>query len=210
MLELLMKATTHRNVHISSLAIEVLTDFLPLDPSFPSRMLPLLQHRAIIPYVLYGTVPSLGASTSSGVDFAEFENFRQNVLADALVACYLQNPKYYMDSCSSAVEEFCSSHATVEVSFQLEAALYCLTTVAMTATTKRKGQVPQNHNDQMSRCTLALSTKPAFLPANPLALGQLNRFLGVVSDREKYGCYSCCFRCKLLTSMRQVRKVVRN
>ena len=183
LLELLMKAAAHPNVHISSLAIEVLSAFLPLDPSFPSRMLPLLQHRAIIPYVLLGSVPSLAASASAGVDFSEFENFRQNVLAEALVACYVRNPKYYMDSCTSAVEEFCSSSATVEVSFQLEAALFCLTTVAMAVTgpSKRKGQGAESHYDQISRCTIALSTKPTFLPANPLALGQLNRFIGMVS-----------------------------
>ncbi len=185
LVELLMKAAAHPNVHISSLAIEVLSAFLPLDPSFPSRMLPLLQHRAIIPYVLLGSVPSLAAGASAGVDFSEFENFRQNVLAEALVACYLQNPKYYMDSCTSAVEEFCSSSATVEVSFQLEAALFCLTTVAMAVTgpSKRKDKA-ENHYDQISRCTVALSTKPTFLPANPLALGQLNRFLGMVSEPE--------------------------
>ena len=178
-----MKAAAHPNVHISSLAIEVLSAFLPLDPSFPSRMLPLLQHRAIIPYVLIGSLPSLAAGASGGVDFSEFENFRQNILADALVACYLQNPKYYMDSCTSAVKEFCSSAATVEVSFQLEAALFCLTTVSITAMgpSKRKGEGVISHYDQLALCTVALSTKPTFLPANPLALGQLNRF-GMVSE----------------------------
>ena len=168
LLDLLMKAGAHPHVYISS-------------PSFPCRMLPLLQHRAIIPYVLHGSLPSLGGA-ASGVDFTEFENFRQSVLSDALLACYEQNPKYYMDSCTSAVEEFCSSNATVEVSFQLEAALFCLTTVAITVTrpSTRSGQGSGNHNEQLSRCTKALSTKPAFLPANPLALGQLNRFLAMV------------------------------
>ena len=186
LLELLVKAAAHPNVYISSLAIEVLSAFLPLDPSFPSRMLPLLQHRAIIPYVLIGSLPSLAAGAAAGVDFSEFENFRQNILADALVACYVQDPKYYMDSCTSAVEEFCSSPATVEVSFQLEAALFCLTTVALTVTgsSKRKEEGAVTHYDQLSLCTKALSTKPTFLPANPLALGQLNRFLGMVSERE--------------------------
>ena len=181
LLDLLMKAGAHPHVYISSLAIEVLSQLLPLDPSFPCRMLPLLQHRAIIPYVLHGSLPSLGGA-ASGVDFTEFENFRQSVLSDALLACYEQNPKYYMDSCTSAVEEFCSSNATVEVSFQLEAALFCLTTVAITVTrpSTRSGQGSGNHNEQLSRCTKALSTKPAFLPANPLALGQLNRFLAMV------------------------------
>lgn len=183
LLELLMKAGAHPYVHISSLAIEVLAELLPLDPAFPSRMLPLLQHRAIIPYVLHGSVPSLAAGMTSGVEFYEFENFRQNILADALGACYVQSPKYYIDSCTSAVEEFCSSNATVEVSFQLEAALFCLTAVALIANTpsNRKGQGEGNHNEQLGRCTKALSTKPAFLPANPLALAQLNRFLGMVS-----------------------------
>lgn len=176
LLELLMKAGSHPYVYISSLAIEVLSRLLELDPSFPQRLLPLLQHRAIIPYVLHGSVPSLSASVISGVDFYEFENFRQNVLVEVLVACYEQNANYYMDSCTSAVEEFCSSSATVEVSFQLEAALFCLTAVAITVNSPGECK----HSAQLSRCTRALATKPAFLPANPLALAQLNRFLGMV------------------------------
>lgn len=190
LLELLMKAGAHPFVHISSLAIEVLSKLLSLDASFPARLLPLLQHRAIIPYVLNGPAPSLAASATSGVDFYEFENFRQNILVEALVACYEQNPSYYMDSCTSAVEEFCSSSATVEVSFQLEAALFCLTAVAITVTgpSKKEGQGEGNHNDQLSRCTKALATKPAFLPANPLALAQLNRFLGMVRHRVQIYC----------------------
>jgi hypothetical protein len=157
---------------------------LHLDHSLPSRILPLLQHRAIIPYILINSIPSLSAYATAGVDYCEFEKFRQTVLAEALISCYQQNPKYYMDSCTSAVEEFCSSEATVEVSFQLEAALYCLTTVAISAigSSKEKGNLSGSHDEQLLRCTMALATKPSFLPANPLTLGQLNRFLGMVSS----------------------------
>lgn len=181
LLELLMKAGAHPHVHISSVAIVVLSQLLPVDPRFSPRLLPLLQHRAIIPYVLNGIVPSLAAGASSGVDFYEFENFRQNILVEALLSCYEQNSKYYMDSCTSAVEEFCSSSATVEVSFQLEAALFCLSAVALSVNKPlRKNENGENtHAQQLSRCTTALATKPAFLPANPLALAQLNRFIGM-------------------------------
>jgi len=181
LLELLMKAGAHPHVHISSIAIIVLSQLLSIGSNFTPRLLPLLQHRAIIPYVLNGSVPSLAASSSSGVDFYEFENFRQNVLVEALQRCYEQNSKYYMDSCTSAVEEFCSSSATVEVSFQLEAALFCLSAVALSVNSplKKNCQKGDIHARQLSRCTTALSTKPVFLPANPLALAQLNRFLGM-------------------------------
>jgi len=181
LLELLMKAGAHPHIHISSIAIVVLYQLLPVDSTFSPRLLPLLQHRAIIPYVLNGTVPSLAAGASGGIDFYEFENFRQNVLVEALLSCYEQNSKYYMDSCTSAVEEFCSSSATVEVSFQLEAALFCLSAVALSVNKpfNKNDQGENAHSQQLSRCTTALSTKPVFLPANPLALAQLNRFIGM-------------------------------
>ena len=183
LVELLMKAGGHPHVHISSLAIETLSRLLPLDPSFSTRLLPLLQHRAIIPYALHGSAPSVAATSISGVDFHEFEKFRQNILVEALVSCYEHNPKYYMDSCTSAVEEFCSSVSTVEVSFQLEAALFCLAAVSIPANapSKREGKGDEIHSQQLVRCTSALSTKPAFLPANPLALAQLNKFFAMVS-----------------------------
>lgn len=186
LLELLMKAGAHPHIHISSIAIVVLYQLLPVDSTFSPRLLPLLQHRAIIPYVLNGTVPSLAAGASGGIDFYEFENFRQNVLVEALLSCYEQNSKYYMDSCTSAVEEFCSSSATVEVSFQLEAALFCLSAVALSVNKpfKTNDQGENAHSQQLSRCTTALSTKPVFLPANPLALAQLNRFIGMVREQR--------------------------
>ena len=187
LLDLLMKAASHPLIYVCSTALGVLIKLLPVDSNFPPRMLPLLQHRAIIPYVLVGPAPTLNTVEACGVDFIECMSFRENVLADVLVACFHQNRKYYMDSCTSAIEEFCNSPSTVEVSFQLEAALFCLNAVAVEVTSNAakdqgSGSYESNEFDQqLLVCINSLAKKPSCLAANPLALAQLNRFLGVVS-----------------------------
>uniref|UniRef100_A0A7S1VM81 Uncharacterized protein n=1 Tax=Grammatophora oceanica TaxID=210454 RepID=A0A7S1VM81_9STRA len=178
LLDLLMKAAGHPSVNVCAIALEVLALLVPLDPNFPVRLLPTLQHRAIVPHTLENSIPSIVASSVCGVDFHEFESFREKVLTDALIACYRQNPAFYMDSCTSAIEEFCSADATVAVSFQLEAALYCLSSIAL-VTNRASTTTPElRHDSQLGRCTAALAKKPIFITANPLTLAQLNRFIG--------------------------------
>ena len=188
--DLLMKAGANPMVHVSAGAIHMLSKIVAVDHSLSARLLPLLQHRAIIPYIMKGQVPSLGAAEVSGVDFPEYEAFRDITLREALTACFVQNPSYFLDSCTSAVEEFCSSSSTVEVSFQLEAALFCIRMAAngiLSDDTWRSEGLPErgagksaSPDDQLRRCTKSLAIKPAFLAANPLALAQLNRFIGQV------------------------------
>ena len=50
-----------------------------------------------------------------------------------LIACYISNRAYYVESCASAVAEFCASNANPQLYYQLEAALFCLSAVAMDA-----------------------------------------------------------------------------
>lgn len=189
LIDLLTKAASNPTIHVSGLAVEILTEMVRVDASLCMKVLPLLQHRAIVPYVVIGSAPSLVASEVSGVDFPDFESFRDNQLADALHACFFQNSTFYVDSCTSAMEEFCSSSSTVEVSFQLEAALFCMAVVADKVVPRRQDQevmggignvaLPSatEFDGQLRRCTSALSQKPLFLAANPLALAQLNAFI---------------------------------
>lgn len=93
-------------------------------------------------------IPCIVAADICGVSFQEFENFRNTVLKDALLECWRSNPEHYMASCTTAIEEFCnddnnhnntnagesesggSSPASPQVSFHLEAALFCIGAVA--------------------------------------------------------------------------------
>ena len=140
MMELLLKAVSHPSLHVSGIALEALPSLLMSMQSqqqqqLAVQLLPILQGRAIIP-------PSLAGASSiedtCGVDIHEYENFRENLLSDALIACYTSCRSYYVESCSSAVEEFCgtmsSSHQTNhQLQFQLEAALFCLCAVSIDA-----------------------------------------------------------------------------
>jgi len=189
-LDLLMKAAAHPSVNICGIALNVLSQFVPLEPGFPLRLLPVLQHRAIIPHIVVGGVPTILAADLCGVDFHEFESFRENTLTEALQACFRQNAKYYMDSCTSAIEEFCSAEGTVEVSFQLEAALFCVGAVSLEVVASKKNEMCSEdvaasdgiHDSQLLRCTNALGKKPVCITANPLTLAQLNRFLRQVGS----------------------------
>ena len=140
MVELLLKAVSHPSLHVSGVALEALPSLLfsiqqQQQQQLAVQLLPILQGRAIIP-------PSLASATSiedtCGVDIHEYENFRENLLSDALIACYTSCRSYYVESCSSAVEEFCgtmsSSHQNnQQLQFQLEAALFCLCAVSIDA-----------------------------------------------------------------------------
>lgn len=184
-LDLLMKAAAHPSIGICGMALDVLSQLVPLEPGFPLRLLPVLQHRAIVPHIFAEGAPTILAAELCGVDFHEFERFRENTLTEALQACFHQNPVYYLDSCTSAIEEFCMAEATVEVSFQLEAALYCLSAVSLEVLVSQKNEMksdngqaqPGSYDSQLSRCTHALGQKPVCITANPLTLAQLNRFL---------------------------------
>lgn len=193
MVDLLLKAAAHPSVNVCGIALEALSKLAALDENFTLRLLPILQHRAIVPHVLDSGNPSLAASEVCGVDIFEFECFRSTILSDALVSCYRKNQDYYMNSCSVAVEEFCKAAPTVKTSFQLEAALYCLSAVAEESIAAgqallTKSFVDENatsdmsnkNKNQLARCTQLLETKPVCMTANPLTLSQSCQFIGKV------------------------------
>ena len=194
MLDLLLKAAAHQSVNICGVALDALTELAAKDETFALRLLPILQHRAIVPHVLDSGNPSLAASEVCGVDTFEFESFRSTVLNVALKSCYRKNEDYYMNSCSVAVEEFCKAAPTVKTSFQLEAALYCLGAVAdesiaggQARLTKEfiaenaSSDMSNTKKNQLARCTQLLEMKPVCMTANPLTLSQACRFIGKVS-----------------------------
>jgi hypothetical protein len=193
MVDLLLKAAAHPMVNVCGIALEALSGLADLDRNFPLRFLPILQHRAIIPHITNGGLPSVEASEVCGVDIHEFDRFRSTILSNALVSCYKRSPDYYMNSCTAAIEEFCTAPPTVKTSFQLEAALYCLGAVASgsisvgqilmgpsTAVVDTNLHMNNTTKNQLSRCTAQLEKKPVCVTANPLTLAQTCRFAGKV------------------------------
>jgi hypothetical protein len=193
MVDLLLKAAAHPMVNVCGIALEALSRLAALDQNFPLQSLPILQHRAIIPHITNGGLPSLESSEVCGVDSHEFDSFRSTILSKALVSCYKRSPDYYMNSCTAAVEEFCTAPPTVKTSFQLEAALYCLGAVASgstsvgqilmcpsTAVVNANLGMNNTKKNQLSRCTAQLERRPVCVTANPLTLAQTCRFVGKV------------------------------
>lgn len=177
-ISLLVKAAGHPSVNLSAICLQTLTRMVPTIPSLAQELLPILQRRAITPHHLKGGVIQLDASDICGVSFHEFQNFRITVLSEAVVACWREYGDHFMDSCTSAVEEFCSFSTSGNVSLQLEAALFCVERVALEALDQH-GHFA--HDDQMRRLFAALRTKPPSLMANPLSLEQMCRFVRKVS-----------------------------
>ena len=179
LVQLLLVAVAHPSVNIGGISMEVLSIWIPLELGLSHQLLPTLQRRAITPHHFVNGVPCLAASDICGVDYDEFQNFRETVLEDALVACWKDNRDNFMSSCTSAIEEFCSSTAAAQVSFHLEAALFCLASVAEEALGTDRGL--SHYSAQLERCTTALAAKPTSLTSNPLTLAQMCRFLRKVS-----------------------------
>jgi len=222
MVDLLLKAAAHPSVNICGIALEALSELAAYDENFPLRLLPILQHRAIVPHVLDSGNPSLAASEVCGVDTFEFESFRSTTLSKALLACYRRNQDYYMNSCSVAVEEFCKAAPTVKTSFQLEAALYCLSAVAdesiaagQALLTKSfveenaRSDMSNTNKNQLARCTQLLETKPVCMTANPLTLSQACRFIGKVRILHyRRGSFEVFYLCRSRPQLVVARQVV--
>lgn len=180
---LLLKAVEHPSIYICGIALEAVEKLVSIDTSFSLGLLPILQRRAIAPYTLTEDYPSLNASDVYGVSFNEFENFRETVMTDALVACFRQNPDQYMESCTAAMEEFCAASPSHDISFRIEAALFCLSAVAenMLASTLQDNSVAEGAvppSDRILRCTQLLGTKPVCVLTSPFAVAQMCNFLG--------------------------------
>jgi hypothetical protein len=169
---LLMKAASHPAVHVCAISLPVLNRVMDVIPELAEELLPILQRRAIIPHRVRDGHLSLDASDLCGVNFQEFQSFRENVLVDTLIACWKAYPIQFMDSCTSAVEEFCSGTSLpIDVSLQLEAALFCLEKVA--------GEVV-NHS-YIARVFSTLTARPQLTRVNPLTQLRMSRFFRTVS-----------------------------
>jgi hypothetical protein len=180
-----MKSASHPSVNICGIALEVLSKLLSSEIGLANQLLPILQRRAIAPHHFVNGVPSLVASDICGVNFHEFEIFRETILKDSLVACWKPNEEYYFASCTAAIEEFCSTHASAQVSFHLEAALFCMGAVAEETMAGTDGR--SSHSAYLLRCTAALGGKPQSLTSNPLTLTQACHFVRKVSPASSIG-----------------------
>ncbi len=131
-IDLLIKAVKHPSIHVCGIALEALSLILIPRSDLAIQLLPMLQGKAIIPPVLVG----LALQDQCDVDYNEFERFREHLLTEILVSCYTINRAYYVESCVSAIEEFCSASSipNIQTAYQLEAALFCLGAVSIDAT----------------------------------------------------------------------------
>lgn len=174
---LLMKAAAHPLVNISAIALQLLTRLMTTNPALSVELLPVLQRRAITPHRISDGKISLETSDLLGATFDDFRHFREHVLSDALVVCWRTNGAQYMDSCVSAVEEFCSNQASADVSLPLEAALFCIEQVASEALGSHD---PFPHTALLKRLFSALYSKPRGLMANPLTRARQCRLIRMV------------------------------
>lgn len=164
-------------VDISGIALEVLVKLIVPASGLSHQLLPVLQGRAIAPHqFVNGTTPSIVPKDGTAVDFSEFERFRENLLKDALVACWKAYNSTFMASCTAAVEEFCSPTASIHVSFHLEAAIFCLAAVSEEVVNASE----VNSIPHLEKVIRALSSKPESLFGNPLTLAQACKFLDKV------------------------------
>jgi hypothetical protein len=178
-LTLLMKGANHPSVNICAICLRTLTRLIRIIPTLSLELLPVLQRRAIIPNHLRGGKIDLDAVDLCGVTIHDFQSFRYAVLSDALFACWTKNDEHYMDSCTSAIEEFCCSTSSIDVSLQAEAALFCIEQISWDETVESQGKLPANN--VMGRLIKALRTKPPSIMSNPLTRESMCRFIHKVS-----------------------------
>ena len=166
LVDLLHSAAGHASINITSMGLTTLTELSQKSRLDLQFLLPTLQRRAIFPHQFENELLSLSC-------FHEFDDFRNTVLVEALVACYNKNSNLYMESCISAVEEFCSENSTTDFALQLEAALFCIESA--TADTLKEDLEPH-----IGRLTVALNAKAPSLISNPLTLVRMCRTLKMV------------------------------
>lgn len=168
LLELLLKAASHSSVPISSIGIEALTVFTPSNSELSTRLLPCLQGKAIIP------INSLEVVNGRQDDYIEF---RDCVLTHALVACYTGCVSFYLESCRSAIEEFCKATSSPHIPYQLEAALYCMIAVSEKASKAPNKEVLCG---QLEKIVSVLKMNSS-ARSHPIVKSQLYRFVNKVS-----------------------------
>jgi len=127
MIDLLKNAVMHRHLCVHSIAIDGLKSTLTNDTA--TDLLILFQGKAVIPSSLIGL-----SEDDVDFDLNEFGRFREHQLAETLNECYVYCRSFYIESCCTAIEEFCSVSPTPLLPFQMEAAIFCLNAVSIDAT----------------------------------------------------------------------------
>ena len=174
LVDILFKVAAHPRVNIASIGIHTIPLLLGPTNSIVRDALPILQRRAIIPHEIVADEVELQTESFSDVSFEDFLDFREHVLADALIACWRSDGKTFLDSCTSAVEEFCSEGSSISVSLFLEAAIFCIEAVGTPVMSSHQ-QFAQA--DQLKRCTQALFSKPTSLLSSPLTLSRMAKMI---------------------------------
>ena len=182
LIEFLFKTLSHPSIKIHGVTLGVTSEFVSAQTSLGRELLPLLQRKVIIPHhTNEAGILSLLQTDQYGVTIDEFLHFREHVIADALCACWKFDSETYLNSCTSAIEEFCSGDAGANLSFHLEAALFCVESVG----SQLHGSDLVSFADQLSRCMASLSKKTNCITSNPLAIARLASFLQKVRAIEK-------------------------
>ena len=204
LLDLLLKGAAHPSIHVCGICLEAIPALIAPGSDYSDRLLPILQQRAIVPASLRGG-QDIG---DSGVDFNEYVSFRENLLSPALIACYKNNRVFFVESCASAVHEFCAAPLTPQLPYQLEAALFCLSSVSIDASKRAllvnaspaaqqaaaKASLTlggaetldiatdaRRHDEELAKCTDSIANNPACATSNPLTLAQTCSFIAKVS-----------------------------
>lgn len=183
--DLLFKAMSHPSLDVSGIALEALSPFMHSDKGLSTRLLPSLQGKAIIPYHLVSVEDING--------FEEYRNFRECVLNDALVACYKGCGLFFLESCCSAIEEFCIANQSPHLPYQFEAALFCMIAVSeeITKPLRRYHQAGSSLSNVdtdaqqtlsfLERIVSALAKNAFFSTSHPLVMARMCIFLNKVS-----------------------------
>jgi hypothetical protein len=178
----LLKGSNHPSINICAICLQPLARLIPLVPSLSADLLPVLQRRAIIPHHLkLGQIDFDGAEFC-GVAVHEFLTFRQTILSEALIACWKEHDKHFMDSCTSAIEEFCSAPTSCEVSMQSEAALFCIGQISWEDVCESENRFIIDKI--LHRLLKALMKKSPNVISNPLTRESLCRFIRKVNRKE--------------------------
>jgi hypothetical protein len=168
LLELLFKAASHPSLHVCSIAMEALTAFTPSNGELSTRLLPCLQGKAIIPINIMGDVHGR---------LDDYINFRDCVLANALIACSAGCNAFYLESCRSAIEEFCQAPSSPHLPYQLEAALFCMIAVSEKTSKASNKEVLCG---QLGRIITALKSSTS-ATSHPTVKTNMYRFVNKVS-----------------------------
>mmetsp|Transcript_1798 Transcript_1798/g.3860 ORF Transcript_1798/g.3860 Transcript_1798/m.3860 type:complete len:1156 (-) Transcript_1798:61-3528(-) len=165
LLDLLFKAASHPSVYVCGIAFEALSVIAPSNSELSTRLLPYLQGKAIIPFHLIRDVDG---------SLDDYVNFRERVLTDALIACYTGCSTFYLESCGSAIDEFCQASPSPHLPYQLEAALFCMIAVSKGASKTPDKQVLCG---QLEKMIAALAKNSFSTTSHPLVMAKMCRFI---------------------------------